>query len=67
METIVPISRIERLALEAAARPGSAEKANPYPAHSAAGKLFLLIFEIQQNRIKALVMPAQAAIETVAV
>lgn len=47
METIIPVSRIEHEATRAAGRETSGEAACPWPLESSAGKLFLLMFEIE--------------------
>lgn len=66
METIVPISKIERLARLAATQHGSVREANPYPEHSAAGGLFARCFAAEKNKHTSPATRAQAAIETVA-
>lgn len=71
MESITSVTRVEQLANAAATRKDSAEQACPYPPDSAAGKLFLLMFEIEQKRLEALAeslnalgAPGQPAIKT---
>jgi hypothetical protein len=66
MDNVIPISRIEKLAHQAAGLHDTAGQANPYPEHSAAGGLFARCFDAEKNRRKVLAAKAHAAIETVA-
>ena len=66
MENIVSVSRIEQLAQRAALHERSAQRANPYPEHSAAGGLFAKCFEAEKKRQTAHIPRAQSASETTA-
>ena len=65
MEHIVSISRVDWLATDAAQRHTTAQSANPYTEHSAAGGLFIKCFNAEKTRI-AQAAQAQAAIENIA-
>lgn len=66
METIVPIARIEQLAHKAALHHPRASDAQPYPAQTSAGKLFVLFFDVEQKRLQTLTHQALPAMKEVA-
>ena len=65
MEHIVSISRVDWLATDAAQRHTTAQSANPYTEHSAAGGLFIKCFNAEKTRM-AQAAQAQTAIENIA-
>ena len=64
METITPISRIERLAYKAAGLYTSACAANPYPPMSAAAALFADCFDAEQARRQERMQRTRATLKT---
>lgn len=64
METITPISRIEKLAHQAAGLYTSACAANPYPPMSAAAALFAQCFDAEQARRQERLQRTRATLKT---
>lgn len=64
METITPITRIEKLAHQAAGLYTTACAANPYPPMSAAAALFADCFDAEKARRLALMQRTQTALKT---
>ena len=53
-------------AMQDTARRYTLRSANPYPDHSAPGQLFAKCFGLEQKRLSAQAIQAQAAIQTIA-